>query len=89
MGFFNLFCLNGEIRPSVSCKIILEQKEERNQLNSWKEQLVICLIAFWKQKCENLKNISLTFFKFQSILTHSVSDLRHLATVLLHLGENL
>ena len=38
MGFLK----NGEIRPSVTCsyKIILEQKEERNQLNSWKEQLV-------------------------------------------------
>ena len=28
---------------------------------------MICSSAFWKQKCENLKNISLTFFKFQSI----------------------
>ena len=27
---------------------------------------MICSSAFWKQKCENLKNISLTFFKFQS-----------------------
>ena len=26
------------------------------------------------QKCENLKNVSLTFFKFQPIPTNSVSD---------------
>ena len=79
MGFFTSFVKNGEIRPSVSYKIILhvEQKEERNQFNSWKEQLVVCSSAFWKQKCENLKYISLTFFKFQSIPTYSVSDQRH------------
>ena len=34
MGFLISFVKNGEIRPSVSYKIILEQKEERNQLNS-------------------------------------------------------
>ena len=28
---------------------------------------MICSSAFWKQKCDNLKNISLPFFKFQSI----------------------
>ena len=28
---------------------------------------MICSSIFWKQKCENLKNISLTFFQFQSI----------------------
>ena len=28
---------------------------------------MICSSAFWKQKCENLKNVSLTFFKFKSI----------------------
>ena len=27
---------------------------------------MICPGAFWKQKCKNLKNISPTFFKFQS-----------------------
>ena len=27
---------------------------------------MICSSAFWKQKCENLNNVSLTFFKFQS-----------------------
>ena len=27
---------------------------------------MICSSAFWKQKCENLKNVSLAFFKFQS-----------------------
>ena len=34
MGFLTSFIKNGEIRPSVSYKIILEQKEVRNQLNS-------------------------------------------------------
>ena len=34
MGFLTSFVKNGEIRPSVSYKIILKQKEERNQLNS-------------------------------------------------------
>ena len=34
MRFLTSFVKNGEIRPSVSFKIILEQKEERNQLNS-------------------------------------------------------
>ena len=34
MGFLTSFAKYGEIRPSVSFKIILEQKEERNQLNS-------------------------------------------------------
>ena len=34
MGVLTSFVKNGEIRPSVSCKIILAQKEERNQLNS-------------------------------------------------------
>ena len=69
MGFFDIFVKNAEIRPSLSYKIILEQREERDQLNSRKEQLVICSSAFWKQKCKNLKNVSLTFFKFQSIPT--------------------
>ena len=64
MGFLVSFVKNDEIRRSISCQIILEWREERNQLNSWKEQLVICSSAFWKQKCENLKNISLTFLNF-------------------------
>ena len=34
---------------------------------------MICSSGFWKQKCEKLKNISLTFFKFQSISTYSLS----------------
>ena len=34
MGFFTSFVKNGEIRPSVGYKIILEQKEELNQFNS-------------------------------------------------------
>ena len=38
---------------------------------------MICSSAFWKQKCENLKKISLIFFKFQSIPTYSASDQRH------------
>ena len=66
-----------EIRPSLSYKIILEHRQERDQLVSWKEQLVICSGVFWKQKCENLKNVSLAVFKFQSIPTYSVSGQRH------------
>ena len=69
MGFLTSFVKNGEIRPSISYKIILEQKEGRNQFNSCKEQLMNWSRTFWKQKCENLKNISLTFFKFQSFPT--------------------
>ena len=34
MEFLTSFVTNGEIRPSVSYKIILEQKEEKNQFNS-------------------------------------------------------
>ena len=34
MGYLTSFVKNDEIRPSVSYKIILEQKEEINQLNS-------------------------------------------------------
>ena len=34
MGFLTSFAKNGEIRPSHSYKIILEQREERNQVNS-------------------------------------------------------
>ena len=45
---------------------------------------MICSSAFWKQKWKNLKNISLTFFKFQSIPSYSVSGQGHLSTVLLH-----
>ena len=68
MGVFISFVKNGQIRPSLSYKTILEQREERNLLNSLKEQLVICSSAsVWKQKCENLQNISLKIFKFQSI----------------------
>ena len=32
MGFLTSFVKNGEIRPSLCYKIILEQREERNQL---------------------------------------------------------
>ena len=35
-----------------------------------------------------MKNISLTFFKFQSIPAYSVSGQRHKSTVLLHWGGN-
>ena len=34
MGLLTYFFFNGETRPSLSYKIILEQREERNQLNS-------------------------------------------------------
>ena len=45
-GFLNCLVKNGEIRPSNSYKTILEQREERDQLNSCKEQLVIRSSAF-------------------------------------------
>ena len=39
---------------------------------------MICSSAFWKQKYKNnLKNVSLTFFKFKSIPIHTVSNERH------------
>ena len=34
MGFLTRFVKNGEIRPSLSYKIIIEQQEERSQRNS-------------------------------------------------------
>ena len=54
MGFLTSFVKNGEIRPSHSYKIIPEQREERNEVNSGKKQLVLCSSAFWKRKYENL-----------------------------------
>ena len=41
MGFLTSFVKNGEIRPSLCYKIILEQRKEINQLNSSQVQLVI------------------------------------------------
>ena len=34
MGFLIYFVKNDEIRPTITCQIILERREERNQLNS-------------------------------------------------------
>ena len=34
MGFLVSFVKNDEMRPSLSYKIIIEQREERDQLNS-------------------------------------------------------
>ena len=34
MGFLTSFVKNSEIKPSLSYKITLEKREERNQLNS-------------------------------------------------------
>ena len=56
---FASFVKNSEKRPPLRYKIILEQREERNQLNSLKEQLVICSSAFWEQMRE-LENVYLT-----------------------------
>ena len=58
--FWPLLLKIGEIRPLLSYKIILEQREERNDLYSW-SQPVICSSAFWKQTFVNLKNVNLTF----------------------------
>ena len=59
-GFLPSFVENGDTRPSLCHKVILEKREERNQLSPLKEQLVICSSAFLKEKCENLKNVGLT-----------------------------
>ena len=45
MGFLTTFIQDGEIRPSPGYKKILEQQEERDELNSEKEKLVICFSA--------------------------------------------
>ena len=50
MGIFASFAKNGEIRPSVSYKIIREQNEERKKFDSSKEQLVIWSSAFLKMR---------------------------------------
>ena len=55
MGIFTSFVKTGEIRPSVSYKIILEQNEERNQFDSSKEQLVIWCSAFLETKMRELE----------------------------------
>ena len=34
---------------------------------------MICSSSFWKQKCESLKNVSLTFFKLQFIPAYSTN----------------
>ena len=46
-------------------------------------------IAFWKRKRENLKTVSLTFFKLRSILTQSICSQRPSSIVLVYLGDNL
>ena len=38
---------------------------------------MICSSEFWKRKRKNLKNVSPTFFKLQSILTLSICGQRH------------
>ena len=64
MGFLTSYVKNGEIRPSHSYKVILEQGEERNQLNSCKEQFLICSSTFRKQKCVNFKTLAQLFSSF-------------------------
>ena len=60
--------------PLFSYKITLKyQDEEINQLMK-KEQIMACSRLFWKQKCENLKKIRLTFFKLQFIEIQSIYD---------------
>ena len=55
MGFLISFVKNDEM---------CDERKESKSTQFLKGTLVICSSAFWKQKCENLKNISLTFFKF-------------------------
>ena len=79
MGFLTCFVKNDEIRPSLSYKIVLEQREERNQLSyqllGTNRDLFFPILERKMQRLE--KNVSPTFFKFQSILTYSVSGQRH------------
>ena len=77
MVFLTCLVKHEEMETSQSYKKISEQRKE-------KDQLVICPSAFSKQKCTNLNNVSLTFFKFQSIFpTLSVAKSTN-STVLLH-----
>ena len=46
MGFFTSFVKNGEIRPSLCYEIILEQREERNQLKNDKNNSYSVLAYF-------------------------------------------
>ena len=55
---------------------------ERNQPTFERETNMVCSSPFWKQKCENLKNIRL--IKSQFIEIQSIYDWRHLSTVLVH-----
>ena len=48
-----------------------------------------CSGVFWKRKCENLKTVSLTFLKLNSILTNSICGQRHSSIVLVQWGDNL
>ena len=64
MGFLISFVKNDEIRPLITFQIILEWREERNQLNSWKEQLVICSGAFWKKNARTWKTLAQYFPSF-------------------------
>ena len=64
MGFLISFVKNDEIRPSISCQIILEWREERNQLNSRKEQLVICSSAFGNKNVKTWITLALHFSSF-------------------------
>ena len=46
------------------------------KINSILERNISWSVVAQKQKCENLKNVSLIFFKFQSIPTYYVPSLR-------------
>ena len=63
MGFLTSFVKNGEIRPSGSYKIILEQKQERKKsiqfLKGTSRDLPNRILE--TKICENLNNISLRF----------------------------
>ena len=74
MGNFTFFKQNEAKIPLFICKITLKyQEKEINQLLK-EEQIMVCSSPFWKQKCENLKKIRLTFFKLQFFEIQSIYD---------------
>ena len=88
-GILIFYHENGATTPSNSYKIILEHQEkeinwifERN--NSWP-----ALVYFGNGNGRTWKQLALTFFKLQFILTKSICGQRHSSIVLVHWGVNL
>ena len=65
------------------------KKKKSTEFLKGTKVLMTCFSAFWKWKFENLKTVSLTFFKLQSILSQSICGQRYSLIVLVHWGDNL